>query len=107
MPQFINRKPIIYINNRASHPTVLMCKLRIMIKIGNIKKQKLFAIILSMQMVGAAAGNMIALADVLPALAVVGLKNKEVEVIKKVLIPCLIYTILAAFDGVCLLRVTG
>ncbi len=65
------------------------------------------AIILSMQMVGAAAGNMIALADVLPALAVVGLKNKEVEVIKKVLIPCLIYTILAAFAGVCLLRVTG
>jgi L-lactate permease len=50
---------------------------------------------------------MIALADVLPALAVVGLKNKEVEVIKKVLIPCLIYTILAAFAGVCLLRVTG
>lgn len=65
------------------------------------------AIILSMQMVGAAAGNMIALADVLPALAVVGLKNKEVEVIKKVLIPCLIYTILAAFAGVCLLRVKG
>ena len=35
------------------------------------------AIILSLQLVGAAAGNMIALADIMPALAVVNLSGKK------------------------------
>jgi lactate permease len=47
-------------------------------------------IILSLGVVGAAAGNMIALADILTAEAVTGLKNSEVSVLKGVMIPCLI-----------------
>jgi lactate permease len=57
------------------------------------------AIILSLQLVGAAAGNMIALADILPALTVVGLKGQEREVIKRVIIPCTIYVFLAGVIG--------
>lgn len=57
------------------------------------------SLILSLELVGATAGNMIALADILPALAVVGLKNQEREVIKRVIIPCLIYVTLAAIIG--------
>lgn len=60
------------------------------------------SLILSLQLVGAAAGNMVALADILPALAVVGLKNQEREVIKRVIIPCLIYVTLVAIIGMAL-----
>jgi len=58
------------------------------------------AIILSLELVGAAAGNMIALADIMPALAVVGLKGKEREIIKRVIIPCLIYVLLVGIIGI-------
>jgi lactate permease len=64
------------------------------------------AIILSLQLVGAAAGNMIALADILPAQAVVGLEGQERKVIKNVITPCLIYVILVAIVGLLLLRFT-
>ncbi|MEK7061468.1 MAG: L-lactate permease [Patescibacteria group bacterium] len=57
------------------------------------------AIILSLQLVGAAAGNMIALADIMPALAVVNLGGKEREIIKRVIIPCLIYVFLVGAIG--------
>lgn len=57
------------------------------------------AIILSLELVGAAAGNMIALADIMPALAVVNLKGKEREVLKRVIIPCLIYVFLVGTIG--------
>ena len=57
------------------------------------------AIILSLQLVGAAAGNMISLADILPAMAVVGIKSIEREVIKRVIIPCLIYIIIVGVIG--------
>ncbi len=57
------------------------------------------AIILSLQLVGAAAGNMIALADIMPALAVVNLSGKEREIIKRVIIPCLIYVFLVGAIG--------
>jgi len=57
------------------------------------------AIILSLELVGAAAGNMIALADIMPALAVVNLKGKEREVLKRVIIPCLIYIFLLGIIG--------
>lgn len=62
------------------------------------------AVILSMQLVGAAAGNMIALADILPALAVVWQKGKEREVIKRVAIPCLIYVTLVGIIGMLIAR---
>lgn len=51
--------------------------------------------ILALQLVGATAGNMIAIADVLPAEAVLGLKGREREVIGKVAIFCLVYVVLA------------
>lgn len=57
------------------------------------------AVILSLELVGAAAGNMIALADILPAMAVTNLKGKEREVIKRVIVPCLIYVSLVGIAG--------
>ncbi len=57
------------------------------------------AIILSLQLVGAAAGNMIALADIIPALTVVGLKGQEREIVKNVIIPCSIYVLLIGIIG--------
>ena len=56
-------------------------------------------IILALALVGGAAGNMIALADMLAAETVVGLKNKEAEIIKKIFVPCLIYVLLAGIIG--------
>lgn len=57
------------------------------------------SIILALGVVGAAAGNMIALADILTAEAVTGLKNSEVKVLKGVIVPCLIYLALVGFLG--------
>ena len=55
--------------------------------------------ILALELVGAAAGNMIALADILAAEAVVGLKEKTRTVLKGVFIPCLIYVLLIGIVG--------
>ena len=55
--------------------------------------------ILSLGVVGAAAGNMIALADILTAEAVVGVKNQERQILKGVFLPCLIYLILVGVIG--------
>ncbi|KKR90421.1 MAG: Lactate transporter, LctP family [Candidatus Woesebacteria bacterium GW2011_GWD1_41_12] len=46
--------------------------------------------ILALAVVGGAVGNMIALADILIAEAVVGIKHREKDVIKGVIVPCLI-----------------
>ncbi len=56
--------------------------------------------ILALALVGGAAGNMIALADIMAAEAVVGLKNRERDVLKGVIIPCLIYVLLAGIIGI-------
>ncbi|MEI6288695.1 MAG: L-lactate permease [bacterium] len=56
--------------------------------------------ILALSVVGAAAGNMIALADILSAEAVVGLKNNERHVLRGVIVPCLIYLFLLGIIGV-------
>lgn len=55
--------------------------------------------ILALELVGAAAGNMIALADILAAEAVVGLKEKTRAVLKGVFTPCLIYVLLIGIVG--------
>jgi lactate permease len=55
--------------------------------------------ILALAVVGGAAGNMIALGDVMVAETVVGLKNEERKVIKGVIIPCLIYVALVGIAG--------
>ena len=62
------------------------------------------AVILSLAVVGASAGNMIALADILTAEAVVGVKNKERQILKGVIIPCLTYLILVGIIGVILFK---
>lgn len=57
------------------------------------------SVILALELVGAAAGNMIAISDVLAAEAVVGLKREERGVIRGVIIPCTIYVLLAGIIG--------
>lgn len=56
--------------------------------------------VLALALVGGALGNMTALADMLAAEAVVGLKNHERHVLKGVIIPCLICLILTGIIGV-------
>ena len=55
--------------------------------------------ILALALVGASAGNMIALADIIVAEAAIGLKNMERKVLGGVIIPCLIYIILVGIIG--------
>lgn len=57
------------------------------------------AVTLSLAVVGAAAGNMIALADMLAAQAVLGVKNQEREILKGVFIPCLIFLVMIGTIG--------
>lgn len=61
-------------------------------------------IILSLGVVGAAAGNMIALADILAAEAVVGIKNSEIHIIRGVVIPCITYLSILGIIGVIIFR---
>ncbi len=56
-------------------------------------------IILSLGVVGASAGNMIALSDMLAGEAVVGVKNQERQILKGVFIPCMTYLILVGIVG--------
>lgn len=60
--------------------------------------------ILALGTVGAAAGNMVALADMLSAQAIVKLKNQELAVIKGVIIPCLIYIFLVGLIGLAFVK---
>jgi lactate permease len=55
--------------------------------------------ILALALVGAAAGNMIALADILATTTVVGLKNEEHRVVKRVLPFCAIYVLAVGLIG--------
>lgn len=57
-------------------------------------------IMLSLGVVGAGAGSMIALADILTAEAVAGVKNSELHILKGVFLPCLIYLILVGLIGI-------
>jgi lactate permease len=60
--------------------------------------------ILSLGVTGAAAGNMIALADILTAEAVTGMKNSERQVLKGVLVPCLIYLFTLGILGLLIIK---
>ena len=55
--------------------------------------------ILAVALVGGAAGNMIALADMLAAETVVGLKHEERNILKGVIFPCLAYLTLVGLIG--------
>ena len=61
----------------------------------NLNAQK----ILSLEVVGAAAGNMVALSDVLTTETVIGLKNQEHKIIRGVIIPCGIYVLATGIIG--------
>ncbi|MFT4309880.1 MAG: L-lactate permease [Candidatus Woesearchaeota archaeon] len=56
--------------------------------------------VLSLQTVGAGAGNMIALNNIIAAQTTVGLQDKEAEIFKKTIVPCLIYLLFAGVIGV-------
>ena len=53
-------------------------------------------LILSLGLMGGAAGNMICVHNVVAASSVVGLENQEGLIIKKTIIPALIYALLVA-----------
>lgn len=55
--------------------------------------------ILALAVVGGAAGNMIALADIMAAETVVGIKNEERSVIRGVIVPCSIYVLTVGILG--------
>jgi lactate permease len=57
------------------------------------------SIILALLVVGAGIGNMIALADILTAEAVIGEKNVELKILKGVLVPCLICLLMVGVIG--------
>ena len=56
-------------------------------------------IILALQVMGGAAGNMICVHNVVAASAVVGLSGKEGDIIRKTLVPALLYGLLAGIGG--------
>ncbi|OQY42317.1 MAG: lactate permease [Fusobacteriia bacterium 4572_74] len=56
-------------------------------------------VILAMQVIGGAAGNMICVHNVVAAAAVVGLVDKEGEIIKKTLSPAILYGIATCISG--------
>ncbi|SOB60745.1 L-lactate transport [Pseudodesulfovibrio profundus] len=60
------------------------------------------AIIVALQAVGGAAGNMITVHNVVAAAAVVGLMDREGEIIRKTLIPLTYYLVMAGILGVVL-----
>jgi lactate permease len=62
------------------------------------------SVVLALGVVGAAAGNMIALADILTAEAVTGTKNSEVSVLKGVIVPCIILLSILGIIGLIVLR---
>jgi lactate permease len=60
--------------------------------------------ILALQLTGAAAGNMVALPNILAVQAAVGEVGKERQVLSNLILPCLIYLIVATMVGVLLSR---
>ncbi|MFA6251709.1 MAG: L-lactate permease [Candidatus Paceibacterota bacterium] len=62
------------------------------------------SIILALLVVGAGIGNMIALADILTAEAVIGEKNAERKILKGVIIPCLTCLFIVGIIGIIILK---
>lgn len=57
------------------------------------------SIILSLLVVGGGIGNMVALADILTAEAVVGEKNSELKILRAVIIPCITLLLIVGIIG--------
>ena len=64
-------------------------------------------ITVALQAVGGAAGNMICVHNVVAACAVVGIGGQEGAVIKKTLIPCIIYGVVAGIIGMIVILTVG
>lgn len=62
-----------------------------------------FIIVLALQMIGAAAGNILAVHNVVAASVVVGLANREGEIMRKLLTPTIIYISIATAIGLFIL----
>ncbi|GAA0604724.1 L-lactate permease [Virgibacillus siamensis] len=62
-------------------------------------------IILALQVIGASAGNMICVHNVVAASTVVGMNGKEGDVIRKTLIPAIGYGILAGIGGLIIMSI--
>ncbi|MCG8859821.1 L-lactate permease [Tenacibaculum finnmarkense] len=65
------------------------------------------AILVALQAVGAAAGNMIAIHNIVAASATVGLLGKEGDILRKTIIPTLYYVIFAGVIGVIMIYLLG
>lgn len=57
------------------------------------------SLVLALQLVGAGAGNMIALANILAVQAAVGVSGEEGPILKRLMLPCLIYLLLVGCIG--------
>ena len=62
-------------------------------------------VVLAAQLVGAGAGNMICVHNVVAASAVVGMQGEEGNVIRKTLGPALLYGILVGIGGFILMNI--
>jgi lactate permease len=60
-------------------------------------------VILAIQGVGGAGGNMICINNIVAATAVTGMANREGEIIKKTIIPCILYGIVTFIIGLILI----
>lgn len=63
------------------------------------------AIILALQTIGAGVGNMISLTNIVAAQATVKLHDKEAEIIKRTIIPFLVYVLLAGIIGMIIISI--
>jgi lactate permease len=57
------------------------------------------SLVLALQLVGAGIGNMIALANILAVQAAVGMAGEEAKILKRLIIPCLIYLVVVGLWG--------
>ncbi len=65
------------------------------------------SLILALQLVGATAGNMIAVGNIVPAVATVGLIGREGVVLRQLLLPMLLYLTVAGVMGVLAVYILG
>jgi lactate permease len=56
-------------------------------------------LVLALQLVGAGIGNMIALSNILAVQAAVGMEGEEAKILKRLIIPCLIYAFVVGLWG--------
>jgi lactate permease len=58
--------------------------------------------ILALQSVGAAMGNMVAISNIVAVVSILGLQNQEGVVLKRTVIPLVVYALIAGISGLIL-----